>query len=87
VTIVKQLSFTKKFNTKKMSTTTTLPTYRILGSTGLRVFPLCLGTSHFGQSERMQSVGVGASEEECEKVFLKYLEVGGNFIGMWSDGN
>jgi aryl-alcohol dehydrogenase-like predicted oxidoreductase len=65
-------------------TTATLPTYRILGSTGLRVFPISLGCMGFGEgkSELFESMGIGSSEEESEKVFLKYLEAGGNFIGM-----
>lgn len=62
-------------NTKK------LPTYRLLGSSGLRVFPLSLGAMHFGDDPFFQGqMGVGQDASEAEKIFLRYLEAGGNFI-------
>ena len=61
--------------------TTRIPTYRLLGSSGLRVFPLSLGTMSFGDtSEFYSKLGSSSPFEEAEKVFLKYVAVGGNFI-------
>ena len=57
-----------------------LPTYRLLGNSSLRVFPLCLGAMHFGEHEWSKSRGVTTTFEEAEKILLKYVEVGGNFI-------
>ena len=54
--------------------------YRILGRTGLKVSPLCLGTMNFG----------GRSDEtESRRILDHYLEVGGNFIdtaNVYNDG-
>jgi aryl-alcohol dehydrogenase-like predicted oxidoreductase len=49
--------------------------YRLLGSSGLRVSEVCLGTMTFGEDW-----GFGASKEESRKVFEAYSESGGNFI-------
>jgi aryl-alcohol dehydrogenase-like predicted oxidoreductase len=49
--------------------------YRLLGQTGLRVSPLCLGTMTFGTEW-----GWGADLEECRQIFDAYLAHGGNFI-------
>ena len=49
--------------------------YRLLGQTGLRVSPLCLGTMTFGTEW-----GWGADLEECRQILDAYLERGGNFI-------
>ncbi|KAL9656067.1 hypothetical protein ABK040_007685 [Willaertia magna] len=78
-----------------------IPTYRILSkSSGLRVFPIALGTMHFGNDPLFQqgfvsitnsnfkqtvfssknNKGVGGNEEEQEKIFLDYIQRGGNFI-------
>jgi len=54
---------------------TTLNTYRLLGRSGLRVSPMCLGTMTFGEDW-----GWGASEEDSRKIFDAYAEQGGNFI-------
>jgi len=55
--------------------------YRILGSSGLRVFPLSLGTGHFGRNELFdQMLAIGQDEEQSEKIFLRYIQEGGNFI-------
>lgn len=48
-----------------------LATYRLLGSTGLRVSPLCLGAMTFGW---------GADRDTSRAIFRRYLEAGGNFI-------
>lgn len=52
-----------------------LDNYRLLGRSGLRVSPLCLGTMTFGTSW-----GWGAKKDECKRITDKYLEQGGNFI-------
>ncbi len=49
--------------------------YRLLGSSGLRVSELCLGTMTFGEDW-----GWGASREESRRIFDAYAEAGGNFI-------
>jgi aryl-alcohol dehydrogenase-like predicted oxidoreductase len=52
-----------------------LDDYRLLGDSGLRVSPLCLGTMTFGTRW-----GWGADHEESQNQFLLYVERGGNFI-------
>jgi aryl-alcohol dehydrogenase-like predicted oxidoreductase len=52
-----------------------LDRYRLLGQTGLRVSPLCLGTMTFGTEW-----GWGADLEECRQILDAYLGRGGNFI-------
>ncbi|KAL9644605.1 hypothetical protein ABK040_015344 [Willaertia magna] len=61
---------------------TNIPTYRILSkSSGLRVFPLALGTMHFGFDPSYGELfGIGGKDEEQEKIFLDYIQRGGNFI-------
>lgn len=57
-----------------------VPTFRILGRTGLRVSPLCLGAMTFGW---------GADQETSRKLFDTYRAAGGNFIDtadMYSGG-
>lgn len=49
--------------------------YRLLGDSGLRVSPLCLGTMTFGNDW-----GWGADEDESRRMFNAYVERGGNFI-------
>src|SRR5262245_740860 len=49
--------------------------YRLLGNTGLRVSELCLGAMTFGEDW-----GWGASRAECQKLFDRFAEAGGNFI-------
>jgi len=57
----------------------TLPTrldhYRLLGRSGLRVSPLCLGTMTFGTDW-----GWGADEATSRAMFDAYAEAGGNFL-------
>ena len=58
--------------------------YRILGDSGLRVSPLCLGTMTFGDLW-----GWGATKRVCQQIFDTYLESGGNFIdtaNYYTDG-
>jgi len=50
-------------------------TYSLLGRSGLRVSPLCLGTMTFGTEW-----GWGAPRQTARTVFTRYLEAGGNFI-------
>jgi aryl-alcohol dehydrogenase-like predicted oxidoreductase len=52
-----------------------LTDYRLLGNSGLRVSPICLGTMTFGEEW-----GWGSNEDESRKVFDTYAERGGNFI-------
>ncbi|MEM7679228.1 MAG: aldo/keto reductase, partial [Myxococcota bacterium] len=54
---------------------TSLDTYRLLGRSGLRVSPLCLGTMTFGTE-----FGWGSDEAESRSVFDAYADAGGNFI-------
>jgi aryl-alcohol dehydrogenase-like predicted oxidoreductase len=54
---------------------TQLNNYRLLGRSGLRVSPLCLGTMTFGTDWNF-----GADQEESRKIFDLYIESGGNFI-------
>lgn len=54
---------------------TELNHYRLLGRSGLRVSPLCLGTMTFGTEW-----GFGADKDESRKIFERYVERGGNFI-------
>jgi aryl-alcohol dehydrogenase-like predicted oxidoreductase len=49
--------------------------YRLLGASGLRVSPLCLGTMTFGTAW-----GWGADKAESQRQFQLYRERGGNFI-------
>ena len=54
---------------------TQLNHFRLLGRSGLRVSPLCLGTMTFGTDW-----GWGSDEAESEAVFDRYAAAGGNFI-------
>lgn len=54
---------------------TRLDHYRLLGNSGLRVSPLCLGTMTFGTEW-----GWGADKETSRQIFERYAEAGGNFI-------
>jgi aryl-alcohol dehydrogenase-like predicted oxidoreductase len=49
--------------------------YHLLGRSGLRVSPLCLGTMTFGTEW-----GWGSEESVARAIFTRYLEAGGNFI-------
>ncbi|CAG8531573.1 14215_t:CDS:10, partial [Gigaspora rosea] len=52
-----------------------LDDYVLLGRSGLRISPLCLGTMTFGES-----FGLGSNYEESKQVFDYYFEKGGNFF-------
>jgi len=54
---------------------TSLDHYRLLGRSGLRVSPLCLGTMTFGIDW-----GWGADEDTSKDIFDAYVSRGGNFI-------
>ena len=56
-------------------TKTTLDTYRLLGTSGLRVSPLALGAMTFGTEW-----GWGADERDARRMFDAYVARGGNFI-------
>ncbi|GBB89375.1 hypothetical protein RclHR1_16030004 [Rhizophagus clarus] len=62
-------------DTSSTKTTKALDDYVLLGRSGLRVSPLCLGTMTFGEQW-----GVGSNKEESKKVFDLYYEKGGNFF-------
>ncbi|MBV9354663.1 MAG: aldo/keto reductase [Chloroflexi bacterium] len=49
--------------------------YRVLGTSGLRVSELCLGTMTFGQE-----LGWGADFDESRRMFETFLAAGGNFV-------
>lgn len=49
--------------------------YKLLGSSGLRVSELCLGTMAFGEEW-----GWGGSRQECGRVVDTFAQAGGNFI-------
>lgn len=49
--------------------------YHLLGKSGLRTSPLCLGTMTFGNEK-----GWGTSKEIARQILTRYLESGGNFI-------
>ena len=52
-----------------------LATYHLLGRSGLRVSPLCLGAMTFGEDW-----GWGAPEEVVHTLLDRYLDAGGNFV-------
>src|ERR1700760_409066 len=52
-----------------------LQSFRVLGKSGLRVSPLCLGSMTFGEDW-----GWGANVQESSRMINAYLEKGGNFI-------
>jgi aryl-alcohol dehydrogenase-like predicted oxidoreductase len=56
-------------------TISSLATYSLLGRSGLRVSPLCLGTMTFGTEW-----GWGSAESAARTILDRYLEAGGNFI-------
>ena len=67
-----------------MAAINSLTQYRLLGQSGLRVSPLCLGTMTFGDDW-----GWGSGAKESGKILDKYLEQGGNFIdtaNYYTDG-
>jgi aryl-alcohol dehydrogenase-like predicted oxidoreductase len=52
-----------------------LASYSLLGRSGLRVSPLCLGTMTFGTEW-----GWGSPRETASKLLGRFLDAGGNFI-------
>ena len=60
--------------------------YRLLGRTGLRVSPLCLGTMNFGMGE---VGGVQTEEDDGHRIMDRALELGINFFdtaNVYGDG-
>jgi len=55
---------------------TQLDHYRLLGRSGLRVSPLCLGTMTFGVGPG----GWGSTDEEASRMLDIYADRGGNFV-------
>ncbi|WP_336971089.1 aldo/keto reductase [Sphingobium aromaticiconvertens] len=65
-----------------MTSPLSLDHYRLLGRSGLRVSPLCLGTMTFGETW-------GADEAESRRIFDAYVDQGGNFVdtaGYYAQG-
>src|SRR5438034_9766476 len=60
---------------KEIKMSSALNHYRLLGRSGLRVSPLCLGTMTFGKEWAW-----GSEKDESRSVFDAYAEQGGNFI-------
>lgn len=58
-----------------MTQVSTLQSYRLLGRSGLRVSPICLGTMTFGKEYAW-----GADIDEARRMFDAYVDRGGNFI-------
>lgn len=56
---------------------TAISEYRLLGRTGLRVAPMCLGTGTFGQT---WGPGWTIEKPAARAVFKAYVEAGGNFL-------
>ena len=54
--------------------------YTLLGTSGLRVSEVALGTMTFGEAW-----GWGASESECGRILEAYVEAGGNFVDTASN--
>lgn len=52
-----------------------LDRFHLLGRSGLRVSPICLGTMTFGTQW-----GWGSDQNECRRIFDAYVESGGNFV-------
>jgi aryl-alcohol dehydrogenase-like predicted oxidoreductase len=61
--------------TDSIATVLQLDSYRLLGASGMRVSPLCLGTMTFGREW-----GFGAEKDESRRIFEAYAAAGGNFI-------
>jgi len=54
--------------------------YSVLGKSGLRVSPFCLGAMTFGQAHQWNANQWGADEASSREIFDYYVESGGNFI-------
>jgi aryl-alcohol dehydrogenase-like predicted oxidoreductase len=52
--------------------------YRLLGRTGLRVSPLCLGTMNFGMGK--VGGGVQTQEDDGHRIMDRGLDLGLNFF-------
>ncbi|WP_454796544.1 aldo/keto reductase [Novosphingobium lindaniclasticum] len=60
---------------------TQLDHYRLLGRSGLRVSPLCLGTMTFGAGSGESGTGSwGSTDEDAARMLDIYVERGGNFL-------
>ncbi len=65
-----------------MTAPLSLDHYRLLGRSGLKISPLCLGTMTFGETW-------GAEEAESRRIFDAYVDRGGNFVdtaGYYAQG-
>jgi aryl-alcohol dehydrogenase-like predicted oxidoreductase len=59
---------------------TQLDHYRLLGRSGLRVSPLCLGTMTFGVGPSGLGGAWGSTDEEAARMLDIYADRGGNFV-------
>ena len=55
-----------------------LKRYRLLGHSGLRVSPLCLGAMTWGTN--WEGWGISSTKDESQRIFNAYVDAGGNFI-------
>jgi aryl-alcohol dehydrogenase-like predicted oxidoreductase len=58
----------------------TAATYHVLGRSGLRVSPFCLGSMTFGTSSSEEGGDWGAGEDAAREIFNRYVDEGGNFV-------
>lgn len=71
--------------TTKKDPSAAMSGYALMGRSGLRVSPLCLGTMTFGTEW-----GWGSESQAARAIFDRYLEVGGNFLDTadgYTNGN
>jgi len=54
--------------------------YNLLGRSGLRVSPFCLGAMTFGQAHQWNANQWGTDEASSRDIFNHYVDAGGNFI-------
>ncbi|WP_040829880.1 aldo/keto reductase [Nocardia jiangxiensis] len=54
--------------------------YSLLGRSGLRVSPFCLGAMTFGSTNKFNAGAWGTDEETARKLFDLYVDAGGNFV-------
>jgi aryl-alcohol dehydrogenase-like predicted oxidoreductase len=54
--------------------------YSVLGRSGLRVSPFCLGAMTFGASNQWSAKAWGTDEDSARAIFNYYVDAGGNFV-------
>jgi aryl-alcohol dehydrogenase-like predicted oxidoreductase len=58
----------------------TMNSYGVLGRSGLRVSPYCLGAMTFGASSQWSAKPWGTDEDTARAIFNHYVDAGGNFV-------